>query len=277
MIDWGDDPSVEAQDYEWGDRYGKINFNSELTPRKYHPKMISLAPSFGIKLWSDLEGAVYSISNWMKAGTPISGAKKFLSKYYKQHKQVALSNYEPHQPLQNYIYSVNTLWNSNEWIDNDESVNRYRANFIDACRSFSEIEFEGGFVYSSIRNANPRFQELVIDTPWIPKKTYIEKVKKSILVFNTPAWAGCHGWKLGEYMALGKAIISTPLTNELPAPLIHGEHIHVVSGETDDIVRAIKLLINDVDYRKILERNAHAYYRKYASPAQSVKRLADIS
>lgn len=205
------------------------------------------------------------------------GAKTFFSRYYKQHRQVELGAYGPTYSSNKYVYSVNTLWNSNEWINNDESVNHYRANFIDACRSFSDIEFEAGFVFSSIKNTNPLFQELVIDAPWIPKRTYIEKIKRSILVFNTPAWAGCHGWKLGEYLALGKAIVSTPLTNELPAPLRHGEHLHIVSGKTKDMIEAIELLISDADYRSTLERNSYEYYCKYASPAQSVKLLTNIS
>lgn len=273
VIDWGDDPLVDAADYEWADYYGKINFNTERTLPAYHPKIISLAPGFGLKLWNYAEGAYWGVSNLLKARRQVSNVKKFLAKYYKQARQLPLSAYKPLSANTNYIYSLNTLWNSNEWIDNDATVNRYRANFMNACKSMPHVTFEGGFVYSDIRNTNPDFQPLVIDAEWIPKSTYIAKVKASVVVFNTPAWALCHGWKLGEYLALGKAIISTPISNELPAPLEHGKHIHIVSGEEKDIQEAITLLLNNPDYRASLEKNAYAYYREYVAPVQSIKRL----
>ena len=37
---------------------------------------------------------------------------------------------------------------------------------------------------------------------------WISKTKQSAIVFNTPAFWSCHGWKLGEYLAMGKCIIS---------------------------------------------------------------------
>ena len=273
VIDWGDDPSVAEADYRWCDYYGKINFNIRQTQSVYHPKMISLAPGFGIKIWSHSASTYYGLSNLFKARRHVGNARKFLSKYYKQAKQLPLSTYNPLKSNANYIYSLNTLWNSDEWINNDATVNRYRANFMNACKSLPNIQFEGGFVYSQIRNVNPYFQSLIIDVEWIPKHAYINKLNASVVVFNTPAWALCHGWKLGEYLALGKAIISTPISNELPAPLEHGKHIHIVSGEEDAIKEAITLLINNPDYRSSLEKNAYAYYCMYVSPVQSIKLL----
>lgn len=275
VIDWSDDPSVEQIDYNWCDCYGKINFNTNLTPSTYHGKIVSLVPSFGIRLWSPFESAYYGLTNLLKVGRAAGKVKKFLGAYYKQIRQVPLSDYVPQTVGSSYVYSLNTLWNSNEWIDNDATVNRYRANFMNVCRSMPGLQFEGGFVYSDIQNRNPDFQHLVIDAEWIPKQTYMDKLKASVLVFNTPAWAQCHGWKLGEYLALGKAIISTPLSNELPAPLEHGKHLHIVSGEEADIREAVSMLIDNPDYRATLERNARDYYRAYGSPSASIRRLTD--
>ena len=275
VIDWSDAPSVEQADYDWCDYYGKINFNTSLTPSAYHAKIISLAPSFGINLWHPVESGYYGLTNLMKAGRAAGNVKKFLGTYYKQIRQVPLRTYEPQAVNTNYVYSLSTLWNSNEWINNDATVNRYRANFMNVCRSIPDLQFEGGFVYSTIQNKNPDFQPLVIDAEWIPKSTYIEKLKASVLVFNTPAWAQCHGWKLGEYLALGKAIISTPLSNELPAPLKHGKHLHFVSGEEADIREAITLLLNNPGYRATLGKNARTYYQTYGSPIASIRQLVE--
>lgn len=273
VVDWGDDFSIDARDYEWSDAYGKINFNPEKTPPGLHKKIIKLAPSFGVKVWNLYESAFYGINNLLTSKPKELTPRRFLSKYYRQAMHLPLTDYGPQENSTNYIYAVNTLWNSDQWIDNDNTVNLYRANFMEVCQSLDTVDFEGGFVYSQIKNTNPRFQDLIIDSDWVPKSTYISKIKRSVLVFNTPAWALCHGWKLGEYLALGKAIVSTPLVNELPAPLEHGKHIHFVSGQEGDMREAIELLVRDHDYRRHLEKNAYDYYTKHVSPEQSVRYL----
>ena len=275
VIDWGDDCQIDDEDYDWCDYYGKININLKKTPVCYYKKIRSIAPGFGIRIWGKYESAFYSIANLVNSKTQLSHIRKFVSKYYKQYNNLTLDYYVRQLSKKNYIYSLNTLWNSNEWINNDDTVNQYRANFINACRSLSMIYFEGGFVYGNVRNDNPKFSSMIVNSPWIPKEEYVKKIKESLLVFNTPAWALCHGWKLGEYLAMGKAIISTPILNELPAPLEHGKHIHIVSGEESEIKDAVELLIQNKEYRNYLETNAYEYYQKYASPVQSIRLLVN--
>jgi len=273
VIDWSDATTVEREDYEWCDFYGKINYNEKATPEELRAKIKKLAPGFGIKIWSLYNSVFLAGSNCLKSTPPLKQTKRFLSKYIKQNRHLPIESYRPGQSKGDYVFSVSALWNSDEWIRNDETVNLYRARFFEVCKSIENLHFEGGFVYSQIKNRNPRFQHLMLDTDWILKEEYIEKIKDSTLVFNTPAWAMCHGWKLGEYLALGKAIISTTLINDLPAPLEHGKHIHYVFGEEDEIKKAVELLLKDKEYRQHLERGAYAYYTKYASPIQSVKLL----
>ena len=95
----------------------------------------------------------------------------------------------------------------------------------------------------------------------------------SAFVFNTPAFWDCHGWKLGEYLALGKCIISTPLSNDLPAPLVHGVHIHYVQPNEESIREAVEYILSHKEYRKTLERNAKSYWDKYGTPEQSLHLL----
>ncbi|CAG4999662.1 hypothetical protein DYBT9275_02274 [Dyadobacter sp. CECT 9275] len=273
IIDPSDDTSIDKTDYEWSDCYGKINFNSDKTLTLYRRKIVIMPPSFGIKVWSRYESLYYGLSNLMKEYNRVSDVKRFLSKYYKQSKQLPIESYEPACASESYIYSINTLWNSDQWINNDATVNHHRANFIKVCKTLSYLNFEGGFVYSTIRNMNPAFQDLMIDTSRVSKRTYIEKNKASVLVFNTPAWALCHGWKLGEYLALGKAIISTPIINDLLVPLEHGKNIHIVSGEEGELRDAIEMIVGTPVYRKMLERNAREYYINYLTPIKSIEWL----
>jgi glycosyltransferase involved in cell wall biosynthesis len=84
-----------------------------------------------------------------------------------------------------------------------------------------------------------------------------------------------HTFKLAEFLALGKAIISTPISRELPEPLCHGEHVHYVDGSVDALREAITKIAGDREYRTHLEQNAHDYYIRHLRPKIVVERLLD--
>ena len=72
--------------------------------------------------------------------------------------------------------------------------------------------FEGGFLIKDKNRQGEVYERLRLKGH-IPISAYIDNTKKSLIVFNTPSCWDCHGWKLGEFLAMGKAIISTPITN----------------------------------------------------------------
>jgi glycosyltransferase involved in cell wall biosynthesis len=133
------------------------------------------------------------------------------------------------------------------------------------------VRFEGGFAPRS-RNDMDGFEELTMQKN-VPMADYLLKIKESATVFNTPVILDCHGWKLGEFMAMGKAMVATPIKNRLPSNLEHGVHLHAVSGDEDEIFEAIKLLTSDDVYRQKIENNIHAYYHEYVSPKKSIELL----
>ena len=272
-----DDPfTIKKDSYDWCDVYGNVNANFEKTSVEFHPKLISLAPSFGIRVWNLPQTAFYSIQNILKINAKLN-SRKFLGKYKRQWKlrlpyQEYLSNNQPTIQSIPYIFHLSTLWYNDEWNKNDEGVNRARANFIQACKSIDKIRFEGGLATLNSSTVNPDFIPLIFNGI-ISIQDYLDKLKQSVLVFNTPAFWSCHGWKLGEYLALGKAIISTPLSNDLPSPIVHGENIHIVENDEAEIKKAILLIVNDDVYRHKLEKGARAYWEKYGTPVKSLELL----
>jgi hypothetical protein len=291
-----DDPyHIDMNNYNWCDIYGNVNANFEHYPKKDYPKQVSLVPSFGIRIFSLFDTIYFSITNLLKGFKDILNnssyninTKKFEQSGFKnviRHVLNYLKNYFKRIPLEyyynqakiksNYIFFLSTLWYSNDSNKNDEGVNRRRANFIEACKEIKNISFEGGLLANS-SSSSELFKDCVTYNK-ISLNSWIEKTKESILVFNTPAFWNCHGWKLGEYLALGKAIISTPLSNDLPVPLIHGEHIHIVNNDSkEEIKKAILYLANNDEYRKKLETNVKAYWEKFGTPQKSLELLGLI-
>lgn len=178
----------------------------------------------------------------------------------------------PGKSEDNYIFFCSTLWYSNEWNQNDAGVNLRRAKFIRVCKSMGEVRFEGGFVDQPGRSSKELFADCMSAKAY-KYHDWIRNTQKSALVFNTPAFWYCHGWKLGEYLALGKAIISTPLSNDLPCPLEHGVNIHFVENNMESIREGVKYVISHPEYRRRLEQGAIEYWQKFGSPRQVMKCL----
>ena len=283
---------VSSTDYDWCDIYGSVNANFKLCPQESYPKLLSLAPSFGIRneltlaqaLWG---GIIQFLQTWRyvihrtewnktleKEECDIyTNIKHFFYRRYKSWKhRLPLSAYSNDiQSENNYIYFLSTLWYSDKYNRNDENVNLSRALFIRACQSIDTLSFEGGLV-AERDSFNTTFQDVVIHQR-TPFPVWLEKTKRSSLVFNTPAFWGCHGWKLGEYLALGKCIISTPLINDLPHPLEHGINVHFVENTEQSMSEAIRFIISHPDYRHNLEWGARCYWEKYGAPLKSLELL----
>ncbi len=268
-IDTNDSYRINESLYDWCDVYGCVNTNWAKTPENLQSKLVSLCPSFAIRYTQPIRALTSAAFEVMGTSRP---RLKYLGSWKRMLQRPQLSDYI-HQPSRdNYIFHLSTLWQSDEWNRNNEGVNLRRAYFIRACRGLEpKILFEGGLAASPNNPSAALFSDCL--TSRVSVNVSLNKTKESTLVFNTPAYWNCHGWKLGEYMALGKAILSTPLSNDLPAPLVHGQHIHITGATQEEMVEAIKYMLSHPDYRHLLETNIHEYWQQYGTPDASLKLL----
>ena len=270
-ISYNDSYEVIDIIYDWCDVYGSVNANFAKTPERFHKKLVPLCPSFGIRCWHYPSALYHAVTGSFN----IEGsAKKYFGKFKKMLQRPEYQDYiNPYRLLtNNNVFFLSTLWYSDEWNRNDEGVNARRANFIRACKELEDVNFEGGLVsQGKDRSSEGLFSDCLYGG--IPMTEWMEKTKQSALVFNTPAFWDCHGWKLGEYLAMGKCIVSTRLSNDLPAPLEHGKSIHFVENDKESMKEAVQYIVSHPDYRMRLEQGAKAYWEQYGSPVASLKLL----
>lgn len=291
FIHANDSYKISVENYDWCDIYGCVNTNYKHFPHDQYPKLVSLVPSFGIRqntlLKVLVDAMIHLFSCWSyvvnrkewnkklkkEESNKIQNLKHYFGRRYKTWKnRLPLTTYENTiHSKDNYVFFLSTLWYSDEWNKNDEGVNLRRAYFIRACKQILKNRFEGGLLGDSSIN-NSTFNDVVV-TQRETFASWIEKTKQSTLVFNTPAFWDCHGWKLGEYLALGKCIISTKLSNDLPHPLEHGINIHFVDNTEDSMKTAVEYILSHPEYRHKLEEGAKEYWNKYGTPEASLKLL----
>ena len=291
-IHMNDSYHIIEPDYEWCDVYGCVNANFTLCPKEKYPKLVSLAPSFGIRYETNfLKAAIntmVTLSSVWKSVLQKSelnkatqknecnkkrNIKHYFTRRYKAWKnRLPLSAYDNEiKSEDNYIFFLSTLWYSDEWNQNDKTVNLRRAHYVRVCKSIPSITFEGGLLGDAF-SSNQLFADVYTDK----RETFanwLEKTKRSAFVFNTPAFWNCHGWKLGEFLALGKCIISTSLSNNLPYPLEHGVNIHFVEENEQSIREAVEYILAHPDYRHKLELGARDYWEKWGTPLASLNLL----
>ncbi|OUR93413.1 hypothetical protein A9Q87_05575 [Flavobacteriales bacterium 34_180_T64] len=266
VLDYTDSKIIDQLALDWCDVYGKIN----LAPSSIKSdKIISIGPSFGIQIYSKIETLWFALSNLLKSSSRIKNKRKFLSDYKAQYKRPKLIDYKYKPNAKNFVFFIASLWK------NEEQTNLFRANYIRGCRNNAKIDFKGGFAPRT-KNDIQDYEEVTVNSR-VDMDVYLSKIIDSAIVFNTPAVKGCHGWKLAEYLCLGKAIISTPLSRQLPKNLMDNEHVIYSNGSQEDISLKLDEIMSNIDLRKRLESNAKNYFDTYLSPEQVVKRVVNIS
>ena len=277
IIDYRDQNDIIQGAYEWCNIYAKININNSIDYVNTD-KLIHIPPGFGIRIWTIFQTLYYLVYNFFRAGIYKNNRalnihvqpKRWVRGYLSQIKRQSIDSYKAegnNNTADNYIFFVSTYRNGTD------ETNQNRNQFIVACSENKNIRFEGGFfVPKSIDSTDIEIAKNLSFNSFLSNSEYMRKIKQSIFVFNTPAVHKCHGWKLGEFLAMGKAIITTPFYNDLPFQMEHSKEILIVNNEKE-IREAVQLLWEDKKLRKTLERNAKQYYDTYASPYKVIQHV----
>lgn len=261
IIDFHDSTSISAEAYRWCDVYAKINI-ATTTDMSSWPKLISIPPGFGIRTKSVAGTLIGGIKDLLRMKfRPINGLYAQFYNTYAMLLRPTIQEYEQKsESMAGYVFHASTLWS----VDNCmQFTNPYRATFIRTCKSLPEIRFEGGLIKT--HGDIPQEYEDVASNKRYKFHEYFQNTMRSMFVFNTPAVHQCHGWKLGEYLAMGKAIISTPISNRLPFPFEDGKNLLVVHNQ-EELVEAIHRLSTDNELRRSLEESSRNIYTNYCSP-----------
>jgi hypothetical protein len=268
LLSFADSSAVSKTGLEWARIYGMVNPRHEDVAR--YDKLLPIGPTFAVRL-----GSTRLTARHLANGCRANGWRQVPAALMRlplalrdRRRRTTVEKYVPGDGEVDYVFYA--AW---PWAKHPE-VNPPRARFIEACRRAPGLTFEGGFaprrrrdVPEAVPLSAPRRYDI---------SEYLDKLRRSAVAFNNPAVHGCHGWKLGEFLALGKATITLPLTRALPAPLEHGVHLHVVEGSPESLDAALDRLRRDHVYRRTLEVNARRWYEDHLAPSRLASRLLQL-
>lgn len=294
FIHASDDPDLPEEGLQWCHTMGKVNVDSASVPEELRSRVVCLGPIFPFRVWggpvSLARGALNLLransrlrsyesdipSSYPRLGTMPLCAVLHLKQYVKiGFQRLPLESFRPGATDPHYVFFSSAIWPEDHPVASYAEANRVanaaRVEFIRALKEEPGLRLEGGIFMRS--GYMVRGYEGLTHSKTDGHRQYISKTKASCVVFNAPSVKWCHSWKLGEYLALGKAIISLPIVRDLPAPLEHGVHVHYVDGSAASMREAITLISRDAAYRTSLERNAREYHDRYLAPPAMMARL----
>lgn len=264
----GDNNLIEHEPLAWADVYGVVNATAEQVATS--PKLVPIGPSFGIR-WRSLPHTIAYVTRAAAAersGPRALAARLVSSTGYHRSRRPLEAYDRPASSESGVAFYAGTMWDHHRWSPSA------RVHFIEAART-SSVAFEGGVVPDG--NLADQIDPQLLAPRRYTLDEYLDRVRRSAVAFNSPAVWGCLGWKLGESLALGKAILTTAIGRELPAPLRHGIEVHVVADDPDAMRDALELIAGDDDYRSHLEAGARAYWERWLRPERVIERLLEAA
>ena len=280
FIDYCDYDTIFPDRYQWADVYAKVNVTEEQL-RKFE-KVIAIGPGFGIRIEKPLAALWLGLRNYWKSRkyTAIPMWRMMGDYAYSFVRRLDMTCYQLKADMSvegGYVFHASTLWRKPYM---DKTTNAARGAFLRVCKEVG-LKVEGGLYFiGNLQDETmadypkylKKYKEWILRKRISPRK-YLEGTQSSLCVFNTPTVGMCHGWKLAEYLCMGKAIISTPLTRVMPGEdLVHGRNIHFVNNP-QELREAVCKLREDRNYRRQLELGARAYYEQYLAPEVVMGRI----
>jgi hypothetical protein len=152
------------------------------------------------------------------------------------------------------LKSKNTKW---------KDLNDSRADTIRALRDRFREDFIGGLIRTEF---SERYYPDCICPYKTDKKNYLRLVKKCLVVVTTKGLWDSNGWKLAEYVAASRCIVTEPLHHELPVPLKEGENI-LLFNSPSHCVETCETLLNDSSLANRMRKNNEEYYQSQLKPS----------
>ena len=143
------------------------------------------------------------------------------------------------------------------------SINRVRIECLEACRAAFGGHFIGGL--SDTPYARRIAPHLVAAAGMTDKQSYMQLVKTSQICIATTGLHLSTGWRLGEYVAASRAIVSEKIHDELPGDFRVGRN-YLEFSTADELVAAIRALVCDRPLMSSLMWNNHCYYQAHLRP-----------
>jgi len=154
-------------------------------------------------------------------------------------------------------------------------LNERRAECIRRLRQRFGDRFVGGF--SPTRHAVREFPDVLMSDPRLSiRRNYLNLLRSCSIGIATAGLHGSIGWKMGEYVAFAKAIVSERLNHEVPGDFRCGRN-YLEFSDSEQCADAVGKLMCDHQLRHQMMQDNRCYYESFLRPDAMVLRTLKIA
>ena len=151
-----------------------------------------------------------------------------------------------------------------EW----RQVNADRIELLHRLQSAFPAQFTGGV--SDNACARRLCPELIVPDKLTGKRAYLHRMQHTEICVASTGLHGSTGWKLAEYVAAGRAIVTEPLRYTLPGGFEEGKNYKTYTSPAECEAQLRQLLADPAAILAMAKHNA-AYYQAWLRPEQQVR------
>jgi hypothetical protein len=282
VYDTRDAARINADALEWSDHYFKRSFDAAAVPDGADGKVSPLGFNYPVytgsdwqfrrMLWTVVGASPKALTNTAQAILDLSRSLSAISARTTGRAACTLETFEappgtrpsPRVLLLTRTWDPATVRHDPALADAWSAINRLRAGCIRALRKELGSRVLAGL--APTRDAVRDYPDCVVDDARITKKrTYLEVMQQSDICVASAGLAGSNGWRLGEYIASSRAIVSEALQSEVPGPFALGQN-YAEFEDPAGCVEATMALVEDGQLRGDMMAANHAYYRSHLRP-----------
>ncbi|OUS02943.1 hypothetical protein A9Q86_02530 [Flavobacteriales bacterium 33_180_T64] len=199
--------------------------------------------------------------------------KKFIRQNIKKNVfKPSAFEYPPYKNNTDKVLFLCRLWNPDE-VETDglksqrEKINNDRIEFVQTCKNEFGDRFTGGIQNDAFSRRMAK--DLLMPHEITKKQNFIDAIKDHNICVTTTGLHDSTGWKLAEYVAASRAIISEPLHYELPGDFKNPTHYLSFNNSSQLINNINDLLKNPEMMREMMKEN-HRYYNNFVDSEKMI-------
>jgi len=283
IYDTFDGSEISNNDLDWCDYYFKRSFDMQvITKNNLENQVFPLGfnySAYGPKNFN-FQKFLYSISSVKSLGSlrniaiPIIRSDRLLSFVFSTNlgrHNCYYKNFEylPHFDPDPLIIFFARLWDpgrskSAELINERMEINQMRIDIIRGLRKEFGEKFLGGL--SSDEFTEKIAKDCIVENQnQIKKKAYMALVKNSNICIATQGLLGSNGWKLAEYVAGAKSIVSEKLNYLVPGDFLPRKN-YLEFSSADECINQVHFLAKNPEARYQMMLENFNYYNHYLRP-----------
>ena len=208
------------------------------------------------------------------AALPIRRGLKALGAVGRTHLPMYVDEFEssPDAPARLKIYYRTRVYGPDDAPENFRlgrmnEVNDLRANTVRALKARFGDRFIGGLRHSE--HARRTYPDCLYPEE-VGLHGHVALMQDCLVAVNTAGLHDSTSWKMAEYLAASRCIVSERPFYDSVAPLVEGRH-YLAFSTPAECVAACQRLLDDSDMARAMRAANHAYYAAHVRPDQVVR------